>query len=94
MARPRVIPERLDDVPLAHGEPQLDLFPEKPEVMRLNPRAVAGQHTAVLEIVRVRFRAQEAPHLVFHDRHGWYCETHGTHCAAVGLAREAVNRHE
>lgn len=94
MVRQRLTPKPLDGATLAHGEPQLDLFPEKIEVMRLNPRAVAGQHTAVLEIVRVRFRAKEAPHMVFHDRHGWYCETHGARCAAVGVAREAVSLHE
>lgn len=69
---------------------QLDFFPEKPEVVRLNPKAVAGQRTAVVEIVRVRMRSNEAPHLIFNDRHGWYCETHGTQCAAISLARNAT----
>lgn len=69
---------------------QLDFFPEKPEVVRLNPKTVAGQRTAVVEIVRVRMRSNEAPHLIFNDRHGWYCETHGTACAAIALARDAV----
>jgi hypothetical protein len=69
---------------------QLDLFPEKPLVERLDPRANVGPRTGVLVLVRVRMRASEAPHLVFHDRHGWYCETHGPACAAVALAREAT----
>jgi hypothetical protein len=40
--------------------------------------------------VRVRPRPSDAPHLVFHDRHGWYCEQHGPQCATVKLARDAV----
>lgn len=67
---------------------QLDLFPEKPVIERLNPKQVAGQRTAVVEIVRVRIRSTEPAHLIFHDRHGWYCETHGTACVAVSYARQ------
>lgn len=77
--------------PVAVESPQFDMFPEKPEIMRLNPRAVAGEKTSVLDIVRVRMRSTEAPHLVFHDRHGWYCEAHGASCAAVSLARQFVD---
>ena len=66
---------------------QIDLFPVKPIVEVLDPRTVVGPNTAVEQIVRVRLRPTDAPHLVFHDRHGWYCETHGPLCAAVALAR-------
>lgn len=90
MARARsksIVPE----APVLSAElTQLDFFPEKPEVVRLNPRTVAGQRTAVVEIVRVRMRSTEAPHLIFNDRHGWYCETHGAQCAAIALAKDAV----
>jgi hypothetical protein len=44
----------------------------------------------VEHLVRVRLRPNDAPHLVFHDRHGWYCESHGPSCHAVTLAREEV----
>jgi len=74
----------------ALGTPQLDLFPVRPVIDRLDPRAVVGPRTSVQAIVRVRLRASAPPHLVFHDRHGWYCETHGATCAAVALARDAV----
>lgn len=66
---------------------QIDLFPERPSVERLDPRANVGPRTGVEELVRVRLRAAEAPHLVFHDRHGWYCEAHGATCPAVAIAR-------
>lgn len=67
--------------------PQLDLFPVRPIVERLDPRDVVGPRTGVADLVRVRFRPDDAAHLVFHDRHGWYCEAHGPACAAVPLAR-------
>jgi hypothetical protein len=49
-----------------------------------------GPRTAVEHLVRVRWHPAEGPHLVFHDRHGWYCEEHGPGCRAVRLAQEAV----
>lgn len=70
---------------------QIELFPETPVVESLDPRANVGPRTGVLALVRVRIRASEAPHLVFHDRHGWYCETHGPTCPAVPIAREATS---
>ncbi len=73
------------------ASPQLDLFPVAPVVDVLDPRTVVGTRTGVEHLVRVRSRANDAPHLVFHDRHGWYCEAHGPQCAAVKLARDAVS---
>lgn len=69
---------------------QYDLFPIIPDIQVLDPRQVAGPRTAVEHLVRVRFRPNDQVHLVFHDRHGWYCETHGADCSAVLLARQAV----
>lgn len=66
---------------------QIDLFPERPTVERLDPRAHVGPRTGVEDLVRVRLRAAESPHLIFHDRHGWYCEAHGATCPAVVVAR-------
>lgn len=68
---------------------QTDLFPEQPIVDVLQPRERVGPRTGVLALLRVRLRSSDAPHLVFHDRHGWYCEEHGALCAAVRLAQEA-----
>jgi hypothetical protein len=69
---------------------QLDLFPVRPVVEVLDARVVVGPRTGVEHLVKVRLRPNDAPHLVFHDRHGWYCEAHGPGCAAVALAREDV----
>lgn len=88
MARSRKV--KLDDTSLGVSS-QLDFFPVTPVVDVLDPRAVVGARTAVEHLVRVRPRANDTPHLVFHDRHGWYCETHGAHCPAVKLAQDAVS---
>jgi hypothetical protein len=86
-------PKRVDRATAVRGAPaapsavQIDLFPERPSVERLDPRANVGPRTGVEALVRVRLRAVEAPHLVFHDRHGWYCEAHGATCPAVAVAR-------
>lgn len=75
--------------PRTPSRAQIDLFPEHPVIERLDPRAVVGPRTAAQAVIRVRMRTVESPHLVFHDRHGWYCETHGASCEAVVVAREA-----
>ena len=75
--------------PAARPAPQLDFFPESADVTRLDPRRTVGPGTAVMDLFRVRLRRTDAPHLVFHDRHGWYCEEHGPSCAAVPEARAA-----
>lgn len=77
-----------DDTSL-HVSTQLDLFPVAPVVDILDPQAVVGVRTGVEHLVRVRPRPNDAPHMVFHDRHGWYCEQHGSQCGAVKLARDA-----
>ncbi len=94
MPRARGKPTVKQIPPPAVVTPQFDMFPEKAEVVRLNPRSVAGEKTSVAEIVRVRMRSSEPPHLIFHDRHGWYCETHGVHCAAVAMAKDLVQSDE
>lgn len=73
----------------AFGAPQLDLFPTRPVVEPLDPRAVVGPRTGVASVTRVRLTPSGPPHLVFQDRHGWYCETHGAGCSAVGIAMRA-----
>ncbi len=69
---------------------QFDLFPVRPIVEPLDPLTVVGPRTGVERLIRIRFRPNEAPHLVFHDRHGWYCEADGPTCPAVALARDTV----
>ncbi|MFN8717612.1 MAG: hypothetical protein ACK54K_19070 [Gemmatimonadaceae bacterium] len=78
------------DESAAPAPAQLDLFPVRPVVDVLDARAVVGPRTGVEHLVRVRLRPNDAPHLVFHDRHGWYCDAHGPSCQAVTLARDEV----
>ena len=61
--------------------------PAKPvmKVRELSPQALCGPRTTVTQLFRVVETADgvERTHLVFFDRHGWYCE-HGPGCPAVG----------
>jgi len=73
------------------------LAPAKPElqIRELDPLRVCGERTSVVQLFRVDEQLVEGKvagarqvHLVFNDRHGWYCE-HGRSCHAVS----AVMRH-
>jgi hypothetical protein len=63
---------------------------EKAEVRRtvkvkaLDPLEMCGKGTTVTRLFRVEERLDQARvhHLVFFDRHGWYCE-HGKQCSVV-----------
>jgi hypothetical protein len=89
---PRRTSKRAADDSALLAPSQLDLFPVRPVIEPLDARTVVGPRTAVEHLVRVRLRPNDAPHLVFHDRHGWYCEAHGPSCHAVTLARDEVAR--
>ncbi len=56
----------------------------------LDARAVAGARTRVRGVWLVRYERDPAPHRVFADRHGWYCEEHGAGCRAAAAARAAA----
>lgn len=66
------------------------------QIRRLDPVRVCGDRTSVVQLFRVDEEAvvvgkaagARQVHLVFNDRHGWYCE-HGRSCHAVS----AVMRH-
>ena len=69
---------------------------EKPgtfEVRQLDPVRKCGPGTSVQLLLRVIERAdgRATNHLVFFDRHGWYCE-HGRTCHAVAFARKEKGR--
>jgi hypothetical protein len=63
---------------------------EKPEVRRkvriraMDPIEKCGKGTTVMQLYRVEetFDQTRIHHLVFFDRHGWYCE-HGKQCGVV-----------
>ncbi len=62
----------------------------KPEVGRtisireMDPLEMCGKGTTVTRLYRVAERLDQSRihHLVFFDRHGWYCE-HGKQCSVV-----------
>ena len=58
-------------------------------VKPLDPLRKCGPKTTVQLLYRVdeQVDGRNTPHLVFFDRHGWYCE-HGRSCPAVGHARK------
>ena len=60
-------------------------------IRRLDPQSTCGEGTTVMQLFRVDDLPEDIArvHMVFHDRHGWYCE-HGRECPAVA----AVRRHQ
>jgi hypothetical protein len=62
-------------------------------VVELEPAAKCGSGTSVQRLIRVDEMIDDTreAHLVFFDRHGWYCE-HGRTCPAVGHARKHAER--
>jgi len=58
-------------------------------VKPLDPLRKCGPNTSVQFLYRVdeEVDGRNTAHLVFFDRHGWYCE-HGRTCPAVGHARK------
>jgi hypothetical protein len=58
-------------------------------VKPLDPLRKCGPGTTVQLLYRVdeTVDGRSTAHLVFFDRHGWYCE-HGRNCPAVGHARK------
>ena len=58
-------------------------------VKPLEPQAKCGAGTSVQYLFRVdeTVDGRTSTHLVFYDRHGWYCE-HGRNCPAVGHAKK------
>jgi hypothetical protein len=74
-----------------HGKPS----PERKviRVLDLDPLEKCGRGTSVQRLIRVdeMINQDREAHLVFFDRHGWYCE-HGPTCPAVGHARKHAER--
>jgi hypothetical protein len=62
-------------------------------VVDLDPIEKCGRGTTVQRLIRVDETIDQAreAHLVFLDRHGWYCE-HGRTCPAIGHARKHAER--
>ena len=62
-------------------------------IKALDPHAACGRGTTVMQLFRVDDLPTElaTTHLVFFDRHGWYCE-HGRDCPAVAAVRRHYER--
>ena len=56
----------------------------KVKVREMDPIQMCGKGTSVTHLYRVEelLDSTRVHHLVFFDRHGWYCE-HGAQCSAV-----------
>lgn len=63
-------------------------------VRELDPQQKCGAGTSVQFLYRVdeSVDGRASAHLVFFDRHGWYCE-HGRSCPAVAHARKHNGKH-
>jgi hypothetical protein len=68
-------------------------LPTRVEIKELDPLRKCGPGTSVQRLYRVLERTDglTTSHLVFLDRHGWYC-VHGRACPAVGLAKKKAGR--
>ena len=65
------------------------------EVRELDPLRKCGLGTSVQLLYRLIERLDGRPpasHLVFFDRHGWYCGEHGPQCPSVAQARRVKPR--
>lgn len=58
-------------------------------IRELDPQAACGEGTTVMQLFRVDDLpfGDDTTHLVFFDRHGWYC-AHGRECPAVAAVRK------
>lgn len=71
-----------------------DVRPAEParvvQIKALDPLVACGRHTSVKHLFRLREQVEgtRTVHLVFYDKHGWYCE-HGRSCHAVTLVQRA-----
>jgi len=63
------------------------------KIRKLNPQEKCGPDTSVLQLFRVdeSLGRELTTHLVFFDRHGWYCE-HGRTCRAVADVQKKGKR--
>jgi ribosomal protein L31 len=57
----------------------------KVRIKPMDPLQMCGKGTSVTQLFRVEETIERGRihHLVFFDKHGWYCE-HGKQCSAVG----------
>ena len=63
------------------------------KIKPMDPAAMCGSGTSVTRLFKVEERLDRTRihHLVFFDRHGWYCE-HGRQCGAVKDVQKFTKR--
>jgi hypothetical protein len=63
------------------------------KIRPLDPVQMCGKGTSVTRLYRVEETGEKGRihHLVFFDKHGWYCE-HGKQCSAVGDVQKFTGR--
>ena len=63
----------------------------KVRISEKDPARICGKGTSVERVFRVEEEGAKSKllHLVFFDRHGWYCE-HGAQCSAVADVKRYV----
>jgi hypothetical protein len=73
------------------GKAAIVAVPRRVKIRALNPQVRCGPGTSVQHLFRVDEEGNGkgvTTHLVFFDRHGWYCE-HGRTCPAVEDVRKS-----
>lgn len=70
------------------------LPPSKFKVIEFDPKTKIGPRTGVEQLFRVTEEQGDVTHnhLVFFDKHGWYCALHGRECPAVAQAQKVAKR--
>jgi len=73
---------------LSKGKPEAE---RRVRISEKDPSLICGKGTSVERVFRVEEKNGKSKnlHLVFFDRHGWYCE-HGAQCQAVSDVRKFI----
>jgi hypothetical protein len=72
----------------SEGKPEAE---RRVRITEKDPSLMCGKGTSVERVFRVEENLEKSRnlHLVFFDRHGWYCE-HGAQCQAVSDVRKFI----
>ena len=73
---------------VSKGKPEAE---RRVRITEKDPAFMCGKDTSVERVFRVEEKLGKSKnlHLVFFDRHGWYCE-HGAQCQAVSDVRKFI----
>ena len=73
---------------VSKGRPEAE---RRVRITEKDPSLMCGKGTSVERVFRVEEKLEKSRnmHLVFFDRHGWYCE-HGAQCQAVSDVKKFI----